>query len=297
MGYNKSLPITKRSAFKKVPKGAKITGSSTDSYIEADPTGGLSDVTVTSTDYITPGSAGLTNPGSPEFQAAFGKAREEGLSQFEFGGGVYTTELAKPKSPDVPGTDEDITKKPIMTTDPGQPKKTGDAFYAPERRKSVRDAKIIRNKMIQDLKRKKRKGNLGGLDFDTEVQKIENQYTKNLQSISDMGAKQFEQGINPRTKRSVVTQEAKDATTRRKTIDDLTAAEKAKLKSTTSTKTPAAGNPSLLTKSIIAGVNLGTDLFNEQQVKSFNKITEAAKSGFPMKSTFKMAGFGKKNKK
>lgn len=293
MGY-KSLPITKRSAFKQVPKGAKITGSSTDSYIEADPTGNLSDVTVTSTDYMTPGSAGLINPGSPEFQAAFAKARKEGLNQFEFGGGVYTTELAKPKSPDVPGTDEDITKKPIMTTDPAVPEKKGDAFYAPEKRKQYRTAKIDRNQAEKAAKKAKRRGEIDEAEFKKRMSNISTQFDTDISNIKAQSSKQFEQGINPRSGRAVTMQEGKDAVTRQKNIKDLTAAEKAKLKSTTSTNTVSTGNPTDLASTIMSAVG---PIINKINKKSTDDFNNAINSAFPIKSSFKMAGYGKKNKK
>lgn len=301
MGYKKALPITKRSAFKQkhVPKGSNITDTSEESYLEESPSGQILNTTVLTTDYVKPGNEGLKNPGSPEFQKAFANARKQGLSEFEFGGGVYTTELASPPSPDVPGSTKDITQKPLTVDVPGQPKKTGDAFYAFERRKSIRDAKIIKNKMIQDLKRKKRKGNLGDLNFDTEVQKIEDQYTKNLQSISDMGGKQFKQGINPRTGRSVTTQEQIDASTRPMTKKDLTPEQLAKLK-TTSNNTSNDTSKSLTnlaTSFAIGGANAVSNIMKERDKKAVEDFNKAIPGGFPMKSGFKMKGYGSKNKK
>ena len=297
MGYKKALPITKRSAFKQVPKGSNITGTSEESYLEESPSGQILDTTVLTTDYVTPGE-GWKPTGVSDVQA-YEKADKSKYPTFEAFQAAAEAYRNKFKSPDVPGSTEDITKKPLTVDEPGQPKKTGDAFYAFERRKSIRDAKIIKNKMIQDLKRKKRKGNLGDLNFDTEVQKIEDQYTKNLQSISDMGGKQFKQGINPRTGRSVTTQEQIDASTRPMTKKDLTPEQLAKLK-TTSNNTSNDTSKSLTnlaTSFAIGGANAVSNIMKERDKKAVEDFNKAIPGGFPMKSGFKMKGYGSKNKK
>ncbi len=294
--YKKSLPITRRSAFKQVPEGAKKTGSSSENYLEEDPSGQIFDTTVLTTDYVTPGSEGLTNLGSPEFQAAFGNARKKGLSEFMFGGNPYTTELAPPPSPDTPGSTEDVTKNPLTVDEPGQPKRTGDAFYAPEKRKQYRTAKIERNQREKQAKRDLRKGIIDQATYDQRLKDASSNYDTNISSIENSTKKQLEQGINPRTGRSVTMQEQKDAFSRPMTKSDLSSDQLSNLKTTNGGKSNG-GSKSLMTSFATGAADVVSNIVktqNEKAIKDFNKAKDSA---FPMKSRFKMKGYGSKNKK
>lgn len=292
MGY-KSLPITKRSAFKQVPEGARITGSSTESYIEADPTGNLSDVTVTSTDYMTPGSE-WQSTGVTDVQAYENadKTKYPTFGAFQAAAEAYRSKF---KSPDTPGTDVDVAKKPIMTTDPAVPEKKGDAFYTPEKRKQYRGAKVTRNQREKQAKKDLRKGLIDEATYKQRLKQAADDYNTNITNIEAQTKKQFEQGINPRSGRSVVMQEGKDTVTRPKNIKDLTEQEKANLKSTTSTKTVSTGNPTDLASTIMSAAGPIIDKINKKAIDDFTNAMPG--SAFPIKGSFKMAGFGKKNKK
>jgi hypothetical protein len=303
MGYKKALPITKRSAFKQVPKGSNITGTSEESYLEESPSGQILDTTVLTTDYVTPGSGGaqeysgpIAKPGTPEYtkwEEGYNRCKQNpdapgcsGYKKFEFGGGVY----------DTPGSTEDTTKKPLTVDEPGQPKKTGDAFYSYEKRKQYRTAKIDRNQAEKAAKKARRRGEINDAEFKNRMSNISTQFDTDISNIKAQSTKQFEQGINPRTGRSVTMQEQKDASTRPMTKSDLSSEQLAKLKTTS--KDTSKGGTSLTTSFVTGAADVVSNIMkkrNKKAVEDFNKAITG--SAFPMKSGFKMKGYGSKNKK
>jgi len=294
MGYKKALPITKRSAFKQVPKGSNITGTSEESYLEESPSGQILDTTVLTTDYVTPGE-GWKSTGISDVQA-YEKADKSKYPTFDAFQAAAEAYRNKFTSPDVPGSTEDITKEPLTVDEPGQPKKTGDAFYAFEKRKQYRTAKIDRNQAEKAAKKARRRGEIDDAEFKKRMSNISTQFDTDISNIKAQSSKQFEQGINPRTGRSVTMQEQIDPSTRPMTKKDLTTEQLAKLKTTS--KDTSKGGTSLMTSFATGAANAVSNIMkkrNEKAVEDFNKAVPG--SAFNMKSGFKMKGYGSKNKK
>ena len=306
--YKKSLPITKRSAFKQVPKGAKKTGSSSESYLEEDPSGQIIDTTVLTTDYVTPGTEGggveeysgpIAKPGTPEhdnWKKNYDRCKQDpnaegcsGYRKYEFGGGAYST-------PDTPGSTKDVTKNPLTVDEPGQPKRTGDAFYAPEKRKQYRIAKIQRKQDEKRAKRDLRKGIIDQATYDQRLKDASTEYGANVASIKGSTKKQLAQGINPRTGRSVTMQEQKDPFSRPMTKSDLSSDQLSKLKTTDSGKSKSGGG-SLMTSFATGAADVVSNIVKTRNKKALEDFNKAAGSAFPMKPSFKMNGYGSKNKK
>jgi len=306
--YKKSLPITKRSAFKQVPQGAKKTGSSSENYLEEDPSGQIFDTTILTTDYVTPGSGGvqeysgpIAKPGTPEYakwEEGYNRCKQNpdapgcsGYKKYEFGGGAY----------DTPGSTEDKTTNPLTVDEPGQPKKTGDAFYAPEKRKQYRTAKIERTQREKQAKRDLRKGIIDQATYDQRLKDASSNYNTNISSIETSTKKQLEQGINPRTGRSVTMQEPKDPFSRPMTKSDLSSDQLSNLKTTNSGKSndgkSNGGGKSLMTSFATGAADVVSNIVKTQNNKALKDFNKAVDSAFPMKPTFKMKGYGSKNKK
>lgn len=297
--YKKSLPITKRSAFKQVPEGAKKTGSSSESYLEEDPSGQILDTSVLTTDYVTPGE-GWKPTGVTDVDAYKNadKQKYPTFDAFQAAAEAYRDQY---KSPDTPGSTKDITKNPLTVDEPGQPKRTGDAFYAPEKRKQYRTAKIERKQREKQAKRDLRKGIIDQATYDQRLKDASSNYNTNISSIETSTKKQLEQGINPRTGRSVTMQEPKDPFSRPMTKSDLSSDQLSNLKTTNSGKSndgkSNGGSKSLMTSFATGAADVVSNIVktqNEKAIKDFNKAKDGA---FPMKSTFKMKGYGSKNKK
>ena len=297
--YKKSLPITKRSAFKKVPEGAKKTGSSSESYLEEDPSGQILDTSVLTTDYVTPGE-GWKPTGVSDVDAYENadKQKYPTFDAFQAAAEAYRNDF---KSPDTPGSTKDITKNPLTVDEPGQPKKTGDAFYAPEKRKQYRTAKIERKQREKQAKRDLRKGIIDQTTYDQRLKDASTNYDTNISSIETSTKKQLEQGINPRTGRSVTMQEQKDPFSRPMTKNDLSSDQLSKLKTTNSSKSndgkSKSGGASLMTSFATGAADVVSNIVKTQNNKALEDFNKAKDSAFFMKSNFKMKGFGSKNKK
>jgi hypothetical protein len=297
--YKKSLPITKRSAFKQVPEGAKKTGSSSESYLEESPSGQILDTSVLTTDYVTPGE-GWKPTGVSDVDAYENadKQKYPTFDAFQAAAEAYRSDF---KSPDTPGSTKDVTKNPLTVDEPGQPKRTGDAFYAPEKRKQYRTAKIERKQREKQAKRDLRKGIIDQTTYDQRLKDASTNYNTNISSIETSTKKQLAQGINPRTGRSVIMQEQKDPFSRPMTKNDLSSDQLSNLKTTNSGKSndgkSKSSGGSLMTSFATGAADVVSNIVETRNKKALEDFNKAKDSAFPMKNSFKMKGFGSKNKK